>query len=230
MHPFGRARAAAFSFVLLARSFVAAQNGTYIDPSVLDACPGYDAQNVSQTANVLSADLVLAGTACNVFGNDVEKLKLEVSYETGMFFRSDRLVPRDSLSRSDTRIHLKITDPSTPRYEVPESVFARPSSDFSASRATTQISFNYTTSPFSFAISRTQTGEVLFNTTSHPIIFESQYLRVKTSLPTNANIYGLGEHTEAFRLPTYNLTRTLWSRDAVSSPFLVAISELIDLS
>jgi alpha-glucosidase len=59
---------------------------------------------------------------------------------------------------------------------------------------------------------------VLFDTAGFPIIFEPQYLRVKTSLPLNANIYGLGEHTEPFRLPTRNTTRTLWARDAHGVP------------
>ena len=59
---------------------------------------------------------------------------------------------------------------------------------------------------------------MLFNTAGFPIIFEPQYLRVKTSLPLNANIYGLGEHTESLRLPTQNTTRTLWSRDSYGVP------------
>jgi len=81
-----------------------------------------------------------------------------------------------------------------------------------------EIQFNYTTSPFSFSIVRTSTHEVLFSTTSHPIIFEQHYLRVKTNLPDNANIYGLGEHSNPFRLPTDNTTLTLWSRDAFGIP------------
>ena len=80
------------------------------------------------------------------------------------------------------------------------------------------IQFNYTASPFSFSIYRTSTREVLFSAVSHPIIFERQYLRVKTNLPNNANIYGLGEHTNPFRHPTDNTTLTLWSRDAYGVP------------
>lgn len=118
----------------------------------------------------------------------------------------------------DTRIHLKITDPSTTRYEVPESVLPRPSADKSVSPKSAAIQFNYTASPFSFTIFRTKTSEVLFSTASHPLIFEPQYLRLKTDLPQNANIYGLGEHTDSFRLPTYNTTRTFWSRDAYGIP------------
>lgn len=55
---------------------------------------------------------------------------------------------------------------------------------------------------------------MLFSTATHPLIFEPQYLRVKTNLPENANIYGLGEHTNPFHLPIANTTLTLWSRDA----------------
>lgn len=56
--------------------------GTVTNPSTLDACPGHDVIRASSTGSSLSADLVLAGNACNVFGKDVSKLKLEVTYET----------------------------------------------------------------------------------------------------------------------------------------------------
>ena len=118
----------------------------------------------------------------------------------------------------ETRIHVKITDASKERYEVPESVLPRPKADPFTLPHSSAIQFNYTTSPFSFSIVRNSNKEVLFSTGSHPIIFEPQYLRVKTDLPTNANLYGLGEHTDTFRLSTHNYTRTLWSRDAYGVP------------
>ncbi|KAK7040334.1 hypothetical protein VNI00_009802 [Paramarasmius palmivorus] len=189
-----------FSFVLLAVSVKA----EYVDPAVLDACPGYNAVNVSTDANggTITADLVLAGEPCNVFGNDIERLRLDVSYDT------------------DTRIHVKITDAANARYEVPESVFPRPMVNNSSSPSTAQIQFGYTSEPFTFAISRVDTNETLFATSAeHPLIFEPQYLRIQsTASPPDANIYGLGEHTETFRLPTTNLTRTLWSRDSYGIP------------
>ena len=61
-----------------------AVGATYVDPSVLDACPGYTARNVKVQRNGLTADLVLGGKACNVFGTDIPKLSLSVVYETGM--------------------------------------------------------------------------------------------------------------------------------------------------
>ena len=65
-----------FTFLL---PFAAA---TVISPAILDACPGYKAQTVFDHGNKIIADLVLAGKPCNVFGTDVERLTLEVTYET----------------------------------------------------------------------------------------------------------------------------------------------------
>jgi len=56
-----------------------------VDPSILQACPGYKATNVKARRDGLTADLVLGGKACNVFGEDIQKLRLNVDYETGMF-------------------------------------------------------------------------------------------------------------------------------------------------
>ncbi len=47
-------------------------------------CPGYAATNIVETATGLTADLNLAGTACNVYGYDLGALKLLVEYQTGM--------------------------------------------------------------------------------------------------------------------------------------------------
>jgi hypothetical protein len=49
----------------------------------LASCPGYNASNVKTTGSSLTADLSLAGTACNVYGDDLTSLSLEMVYETG---------------------------------------------------------------------------------------------------------------------------------------------------
>jgi alpha-glucosidase len=59
---------------------------------------------------------------------------------------------------------------------------------------------------------------VLFTTSGHALIFESQFLRIKTALPRAANIYGLGDHSEPFQLDVVNTARTLWARDAYAIP------------
>lgn len=48
----------------------------------VDDCPGYKASNVEQTNSGVTADLTLAGKACNVYGKDLQDLKLVVEYQT----------------------------------------------------------------------------------------------------------------------------------------------------
>ncbi|KAF3760749.1 family 31 glycoside hydrolase [Cryphonectria parasitica EP155] len=163
-----------------------------------DLVARYEVSNVQTTSTSFSADLSLAGAACNNYGTDLENLTLEVTYETA------------------TRLHVKIQDTANSVYQVPESVFPRPSASQGATR--TALSFNYTESPFSFTVSRSDTEEILFDTSAASLIFETQYLRLRTRLPDNPNIYGLGEHSDAFRLNTTNYIRTLWSRDAYGTP------------
>lgn len=63
-------------------AFAGGAYATVTDPHVLDACPGYNAVHVSSQGAKLTADLTLAGKACNVFGDDIKNLKLQVTYET----------------------------------------------------------------------------------------------------------------------------------------------------
>lgn len=55
----------------------------YYSDEPLAACPGYKASNVQTSSSGLTADLTLAGEACNVYGTDLTDLTLEVSYDTG---------------------------------------------------------------------------------------------------------------------------------------------------
>jgi alpha-glucosidase len=50
----------------------------------VDTCPGYTASKVVTKGSSLTADLTLAGAACNAYGEDIQKLKLQVDYETGV--------------------------------------------------------------------------------------------------------------------------------------------------
>lgn len=60
----------------------------------LDNCPGYTASNVQDDGGRVIADLALAGPACNVYGNDLTDLKLEVEYQTGMLVVTKTLQSR----------------------------------------------------------------------------------------------------------------------------------------
>ncbi|KAI0386892.1 glycoside hydrolase family 31 protein [Hypomontagnella monticulosa] len=166
---------------------------------LLTSCPGYTASNVVETTSGLTADLTLAGEACNAYGTDVKDLTLEVSYDT------------------NTRLHVKIQDAANNVYQIPESVFPRPQGQGSE-EAKSALKFDYTESPFSFTVSRSDSGEVLFDTSAASLVFESQYLRLRTKLPENPSLYGLGEHSDPFMLNTTDYIRTFWSQDSYGVP------------
>ncbi|KAI1380693.1 glycoside hydrolase family 31 protein [Hypoxylon crocopeplum] len=190
---------ASLLFMAAVASAVAVVRRDYPSDDPLTSCPGYTASNVAETASGLTADLTLAGDACNVYGTDLQDLTLEVSYD------------------SETRLHVKIQDAANSVYQVPESVFDRPAAQ-SSDEAKSALKFDYTESPFSFTVSRSDSGEVLFDTSAASLVFESQYLRLRTKLPENPSLYGLGEHSDPFMLNTTDYIRTFWSQDAYGVP------------
>ncbi|KAJ5259270.1 CAZyme family GH31 [Penicillium angulare] len=166
-----------------------------------DQCPGYSSINIIENAHSLTADLVLAGDACDLYGSDLRNLKLLVEYQT------------------DNRLHVIIHDANEEVYQVPETVLPRPSSSPKASsshRGNPAIRFDYQPQPFSFRVLRGD--QILFDTTDTNIVFESQSLNLRAWLPDNPNLYGLGEHSDSLRLPTTSYTRTFWSRDTYGIP------------
>lgn len=166
----------------------------------LSKCPGYKATKHGKTRSGFYADLSLAGKACNVFGTDLPKLKLEVEYQT------------------EDRLHVKILDTNNTVYQVPDSVFPRPGFGQWSSPKNSNLKFGFTADPFSFTVSRSDTGEVLFDTTGSKLVFESQYVYLKTHLPQSPHLYGLGEHSDSFMLNTTNYTRTIYTRDSYGTP------------
>jgi alpha-glucosidase len=164
------------------------------------SCPGYTASNVEQSAHGLTADLKLAGPSCDIYGEDIKDLRLIVEHQT------------------DARLHVLIQDAAEQVFQIQEDIIERPAaSEFAA--ADSQLEFVLVKDPFSFVVARKDSGEVLFNTSSDALIFESQYVRLRTVLPPHANIYGLGEHSDALRLHVEEqYSRTMWNRDAAYIP------------
>jgi alpha-glucosidase (family GH31 glycosyl hydrolase) len=108
----------------------------------------------------------------------------------------------------ENRLHVKIYDADEQVYQVPESVFPRPGGDAGEAEESA-LAFQWTEKPFSFKVVRKSTNETLFDTSAASLVFENQYLRVRTSLPDAPHLYGLGEHTDPFQLNTTNYTRTV---------------------
>lgn len=205
--------------------------------SSLDSCPGYAASNVQDDGARVMADLTLAEPPCNVYGEDLTDLKLEVEYQSGesLYHSSGNWGEFQEVSNEhlESRLHVKIYDAEEQIYQVSESVFPRPSSE-DVDPSDSALAFSWTESPFSFAVTRKSTNETLFDSSAASLVFESQYLRLRTGLPDSPHLYGLGEHTDPFQLNTTNYTRTvskcnstlwpnadveqLWNRDAYGTP------------
>lgn len=83
--------------LLAGGALVAAASARAIVPrQTNDTCvpSGYSASNVQQSGTGLSADLALAGPACNTYGKDIENLRLTVSYDTSTLLEVNILNPR----------------------------------------------------------------------------------------------------------------------------------------
>ena len=111
--------------------------------------------------------------------------------------------------QAENRIHVKIYDAAEQVFQIQESVWPRPQSEDGVDSASSALVFSHTANPFSFAISRRKTNETLFDTSAASLVFETQYLRLRTRLPESPNLYGLGESTDDFHLNTTNYTRTV---------------------
>ncbi|KAI0206878.1 glycoside hydrolase family 31 protein [Astrocystis sublimbata] len=190
---------ASLLFMAAAASAAALAGRDYPTSDPLSACPGYSASHVKTTSSGLTAALTLAGEGCNVYGTDLKDLILEVSYDT------------------DSRLHVKIQDAANDVYQVPEVYLPRPKSGGS-NKHKSAFKFDYVKKPFSFSVSRSDSKEVIFDTSAASLIFESQYLRLRTKLPESPNLYGLGEHSDSFRLNTTDYIRTIWAQDAYGVP------------
>lgn len=88
-----------------------------------------------------------------------------------------------------------IEDAAKQVYQVPASVFPRPSST-GVKNGSSELIFDYVADPFTFTVTRRSNGEVLFDTSAATLIFEDQYVRLRTSLPESPSLYGTGEHTD----------------------------------
>jgi alpha-glucosidase len=102
-------------------------------------------------------------------------------------------------------------------YQVQEDAVPRPKNENPQSHKA-DLHFEITEKPFSFKVIRKENDEVLFDSSAAPFVYTSQYIRLRTKLPADPNLYGLGEHSDALRFPTENYTRTLWAAESPAVP------------
>lgn len=167
-------------------------------PTAQAICPGYRASNVQESDTGVTADLTLAGQACNAYGTDIEDLTLTVEYQS-----QDRLAVRISPKY--------ITAENETQYLLSPELTPQPNAESGSTNASSNLVFTWSNEPsFQFQVSRAATGDVLFNTYGSVIVFENQFLELVTQMVPNYNIYGFAGNVRGFRLPN-NYTRTFVS-------------------
>ncbi|KAJ5710405.1 hypothetical protein N7488_004561, partial [Penicillium malachiteum] len=173
------------------------------DPKAVNAqsaCPGYKASRIRQDDRGLTAKLVLAGKACNAYGNDVDALDLSIEY-----------LGRDLLTVKITPTYISPENASW--FLLPEHVIPSTKPDVKGSRTEHDLDISWSNVPsFQFKVIRKSNKDVLFDTFGSRLVFEDQFIEFVTSLPKDYNIYGIGEHIQQSRL-LENLTLTLWNSD-----------------
>jgi alpha-glucosidase len=80
------------------------------------------------------------------------------------------------------------------------------------------LRFDIVEKPFSFKVTRVSNDEVIFDTSGAQLVFEKQYVRLRTNLPKDPNLYGLGEHSDSFRFTTNNYQRILLNTESINIP------------
>ncbi|KAH4392436.1 alpha-glucosidase [Parastagonospora nodorum] len=169
-------------------------------PDAQELCPGYKAVNVVTSDNTFTADLSLAGTACNVYGNDISDLVLEVQYQNA--------------AQVNVKIYPKYIAPSNRSlYILDESLSPSGSISPGCTVRNSDLTFEWTNDPtFQFNVTRAQTGEAVFDTYGQKIVFEDQFLELVTNMLPEYNIYGLPEAIRgSLRLPN-QYTQTFWNQ------------------
>ncbi|KAI0756205.1 glycosyl hydrolases family 31-domain-containing protein [Daedaleopsis nitida] len=215
----------ALSRALLGDNVLEVENQTYSHN--VSSCPGYTLTGLKESKNGVTAALTLAGPACNAFGQDISNLTLEVTYDT------------------KERLHVNIYDTAKAQFTIPSSVVELSSGSKHASlKGSSDLVFNYESSPFAFWITRRSAphSQPVFDTRvsslpqtpiapviatdnstaldRFPLVFEDQFLQLTSSLPLDANVYGLGEvvASSGFRRDvgangSRGTIQTMWARD-----------------
>ncbi|XP_045600359.2 lysosomal alpha-glucosidase [Procambarus clarkii] len=151
---------------------------------------------INFTSEIYGFNGYLKRETASGYPGDIDTLKMDVYFET------------------ETRLRIKITDPSRARWETPIPVVP----EVTKWTNSTQYSFVAHLQDGTFTITRKINGLPIFDTTGMaPLIYAEQFLQLSTSLPSDY-IYGLGEHLEGLLLDTYWKRRVLWNLDNVPEP------------
>jgi len=170
-------------------------------PNAQHHCPGYTASSVKTSSTGLTAQLALAGPACNVYGTDINNLELTVEYQTN--------------SRLHVNIHPTNITPQNESWYILPTEYVPAGTQADGQMTTSDLTFSWghsQDSGFGFNVTRNSTGDVLFSTTGNKLVYENQFIEIVTHQDKGYNLYGLGEVIHGLRLGN-NLTRTIYAAD-----------------
>lgn len=142
------------------------------------------------------------------------------------FGKCEFLIAFVSRCEEHGRVHVHITDAVKARWEVPTSLIPRglvqdvPVGGLASGVKEVlcdTLRISWTLEPFTFAVSRRESGEVLFDTAGMPLVFKDQYLEFANTYPEGTHLYGVGDSTrpEGIRLKP-GRKHTLWATDVGS--------------
>ncbi|KAG1696093.1 Maltase-glucoamylase, intestinal [Nymphon striatum] len=130
----------------------------------------------------------------SLYGDDVENIVFRVDYISDQVFR------------------FQFFDPKRNRYRVPVETFEKSFAKPTDSRLY-DIQISEKSEVFSFNITRTSTGTILWDTSIGGLTFADQFLQIATKLPTD-KIYGFGENTHSkFKHDMNYVTWPIFARD-----------------
>lgn len=133
-------------------------------------CPGYKASGLTNTSSGFTADLTIAGADCAAFGNDIADLVLEVEYQTK--------------ERLNLKVYPKyLSESNLTRYTLSPDLVPQPEWDGKTTASSSDLSLKWSNDPsFQFEVSRSSNGEVLFSTYGNVMVYEDQFIEIKTSM------------------------------------------------
>jgi alpha-glucosidase (family GH31 glycosyl hydrolase) len=174
----------------------------YSSPEYALASTTYDVQDAELKETSMGLEGILkvsSGTGSDVYGKDITSLKLEILYE------------------SDDYVRVKLTDANdSGRWQIPQSIIERPQP--SKQNAQPKYSVKYTTSPFTFTVTRKEDGAVVFQSDKN-LVYKDQYLQLSAKFNSGLKTYGLGESTRLNHALKSDHTYTMWNVDMAAANF-----------
>jgi alpha-glucosidase (family GH31 glycosyl hydrolase) len=156
----------------------------------------YKVKNLKKSSSGMTATLDFGSQKCGKYDADITSLDFAATFET------------------DTRLHLKVTPSDLEKYphnaDIPKEAFPFVPEVKGASDPEYVFDLEED-GDFNIVVKR-KNGKIIFNTLE--FVFEQQYLQITTSVPVNANIYGIGEIVSEFKRNANATRQALFALDS----------------